>query len=128
MSEEIEKHIQKIKIKYQQLLFCLNEKSKRLWCATEAHSIGRGGINIVHKATGIDFKTISKGIKELASDKSDDRLRKVGGGRKRIRDTQSNILVDLEKLIEPVTRGDPESSLLWTCKSTYKLCDELNAQ
>ena len=128
MSGEIEKHIQKVKIKYQQLSFYLNEKSKRLWSATEANSIGRGGINIVHKATGIDFKTISKGVKELASGKSDDRLRKVGGGRKKIRDTQSSILEDLEKLIEPVTRGDPESSLLWTCKSTYKLCDELNAQ
>ncbi|OGW14420.1 MAG: transposase, partial [Nitrospirae bacterium GWA2_42_11] len=128
MSGEIEKHIQKVKTKYQQLSYCLNEKSKRLWAATEAKSIGRGGINIVHKATGIDFKTIGKGVKELASGKHDDRLRKVGGGRKKIKDTQGNILEDLEKLIEPVTRGDPESSLLWTCKSTYKLCDELNAQ
>ena len=128
MSGEIEKHIQNVKTKYQQLLFYLNEKSKRLWAATEANSIGRGGINIIHKATGIDFKTIRKGVKELASDKRDDRIRKVGGGRKKIRDTQSSILKDLEKLIEPVTRGDPESSLLWTCKSTYKLADELNAQ
>lgn len=128
MSGEIEKHIQKVKTKYIELSFCLNEKSKRLWAATEAKSIGRGGINIVHKATGIDFKTIGKGVKELTSGKSDDRLRKVGGGRKKIRDTQGNILEALEKLIEPVTRGDPESSLLWTCKSTYKLCDELNVQ
>lgn len=128
MSIEMEKHIQNVKSKYQQLAFCLNEKSKRLWAATEANSIGRGGINIVHKGTGIDFKTISKGVKELASNKSDDRIRKVGGGRKKIRETQSSILNDLEKLMEPVTRGDPESSLLWTCKSTYKLADELNAQ
>lgn len=128
MRDEIEKHIQKVEIKYQQLSFCLNEKSKRLWAATEADSIGRGGINIVHKATGIDFKTIRKGVKELASDKGDNRIRKAGGGRKKIRDTQSDILKALEKLIEPVTRGDPESSLLWTCKSTYNLCDELKAQ
>lgn len=128
MSVEIGKHIQNVKSKYQELSFYLNEKTKRLWAATEANSIGRGGIKIVHKATGIDFKTIGKGVKELANNKSDDRIRKVGGGRKKIRDTQSSILNDLEKLMDPVTRGDPESSLLWTCKSTYKLADALNAQ
>ena len=128
MSAETKTHVQNIKIKYQQLSFCLNEKSKRLWAATEADSIGRGGINIVHAATGIDFKTIRKGKKELAENKTDERIRRIGGGRKRIKDTQSAILQDLERLIEPVTRGDPESSLLWTCKSTYKLSNELNAQ
>ena len=128
MTGSIEEHIQNIQSKYQQLSFCLNEKSRRLWAATEANSIGRGGINIVHEATGIDFKTIRKGVKELGNDTAVGRIRKIGGGRKKIKDTQGDILEDLERLIEPVTRGDPESSLLWTCKSTYKLSDELKAQ
>ena len=123
-----EKYIQNVKTKYEQLSFCLNEKSRRLWAATEANSIGWGGISIVHEATGIDFKTIRKGIKELFETSKGNRIRKVGGGRKKLKDTQNNLLHDLEKLIEPVTRGDPESPLLWTCKSTYKLSEELNQQ
>lgn len=128
MRRETKGQIRNVKTKYKDLSFCLNEKSKRLWAATEANSIGRGGINIVHKATGIDFKTIRKGIKELTNGKSDGRIRKVGGGRKSIKDNHNNLLKDLERLIEPVTRGDPESSLLWTCKSTYKLSDALKEQ
>lgn len=128
MHKIIKTAIQNVKLKFKQLSFCLNEKSKRLWAATEANSIGRGGINIVHKATDIDFKTIRKGINELANKIKDDRIRKMGGGRKKLKNTQENLLKDLEKLIDPVTRGDPESSLLWTCKSTYKLSDELIAQ
>ena len=119
---------QNIQIKFNQLNFCLNEKSKRLWAATEAKSIGKGGISIVHKATGIDFKTIRKGIKELEQsvDSRDNHIRRAGGGRKKIKDTNSSIITDLEKLVDPVTRGDPESPLLWTSKSTYKLADELS--
>ncbi|OGJ87666.1 MAG: transposase [Candidatus Raymondbacteria bacterium RifOxyA12_full_50_37] len=128
MSAATKAYVKNVKIKYRQLSFCLNEKSKRLWAATEANSIGRGGINIVHKTTGIDFKTIRKGIKELTNKGNGNRIRSLGGGRKRINIAQRDILKDLEKLIEPVTRGDPESSLLWTCKSTYKLSDELKAQ
>lgn len=128
MTAAAKAHVKNVKIKYRQLSFCLNEKSKRLWAATEANSIGRGGITIVHKATGIDFKTIRKGMSDLTNKKDDNRIRSLGGGRKRINITQRDILKDLERLIEPVTRGDPESSLLWTCKSTYKLSDELKAQ
>lgn len=128
MNAAAKAHVKNVKIKYRQLSFCLNEKSKRLWAATEANSIGRGGITIVHKATGIDFKTIRKGMSDLTNKKDDNRIRSLGGGRKRINITQRDILKDLERLIEPVTRGDPESSLLWTCKSTYKLSDELKAQ
>jgi hypothetical protein len=128
MNPEQETPIQIIKRKFQQLSFCLNEKSKRLWAATEANSIGRGGIQIVHAATGIDYKTIRKGILELTTHSDDDRIRKSGGGRKKIKDTNRDILQDLERLIDPITRGDPESALLWTSKSTYKLAEELNAQ
>ncbi len=128
MSEAAKAHVKSVKLKFRQLSFCLNEKSKRLWAATEANSIGRGGINIVHKATRIDFKTIRKGINDLANKEKDDRIRRLGGGRKKINVAQRDILKELERLIEPVTRGDPESSLLWTCKSTYKLSDELKAR
>ena len=121
-----EEYIKNVKTKYRHLSFCLDEKSKRFWSATEANSIGWGGINIVHEATGIDFKTIRKGIKELASSVRSNRIRKIGGGWKKLKETQANLLKNLEGLIEPVTRGDPESALLWTCKSTYKLSKELN--
>lgn len=123
-----EKYVENIQGKYEQLSFCLNEKSRRLWAATEAKSIGRGGISIVHDATGIDFKTIRKGIKELEGSGQNKRVRKTGGGRKKLKDVEMNLVSDLQVLVDPVTRGDPESPLLWTCKSTYKLCEELNNQ
>ena len=123
-----EKYVENIQDKYEQLSFCLNEKSRRLWAATEAKSIGRGGISIVHDATGIDFKTIRKGIKELEGSDQNKRIRKTGGGRKKLKDVEINLVSDLQVLVDPVTRGDPESPLLWTCKSTYKLCEELNNQ
>ena len=123
-----EKYVENIQDKYEQLSFCLNEKSRRLWAATEAKSVGRGGISIVHDATGIDFKTIRKGIKELEGSDQNNRVRKTGGGRKKLKDVEMNLVSDLQVLVDPVTRGDPESPLLWTCKSTYKLCEELNNQ
>ena len=128
MKQGREKYVKIIQDKYEQLSFCLNEKSRRLWAATEAKSIGRGGASIVHDATGIDFKTIRKGISELEGNEADKRVRKTGGGRKKLKDIEVNLLSDLQVLVDPVTRGDPESPLLWTCKSTYKLCEELNNQ
>jgi len=128
MVQDRENCIQNVKNKYLHLSFCLDEKSKRLWAATEANCIGWGGINIVHRATDIDFKTIRKGINELSSNVRSNRIRKIGGGRKKIKETQNDLLGKLEALIEPVTRGDPESALLWTCKSTYKLSKELRLQ
>ncbi len=110
--------------------FALNERSRRIWAATEAASYGWGGITVVSEATNIDPKTIRKGLSELEdpSRLTWYRMRKIGGGRKKLKDKQTGLLQNLENLIEPVTRGDPESSLLWTCKSTYKLADELNNQ
>lgn len=121
-----EEYIKNILTKYKGLSFCLNEKSKRLWAATEAKSFGRGGISIVHYATGLDHKTIRKGIQELENNHQSERIRKAGGGRKKVKNVEKNLLSDLQRLINPVTRGDPMSPLLWTCKSTYKLCDALN--
>lgn len=120
--------IQEVHEKYKWISEHLSEKSRRIWAATEANSIGWGGITTISKATGIDAKTIRKGIVELGEKQggeSANRIRREGGGRKKLRDTEKNILKALESLINPVTRGDPESPLRWTCKSTYKLAEAL---
>ena len=118
--------VEDIQNKYEQLTIYLNEKSRRLWAATEANSIGWGGIGVVSKATGMSYPTIRKGIKELLDDKVDTiRLRKKGGGRKSIIEKDKGVLRTLDKLICPYTKGDPESPLRWTSKSTYKLSKAL---
>lgn len=118
-----------IKEKYNKISFCLNERSRRIWVATEADSYGRGGITAVCNATGISRTTIKQGLLELelnAEDRLENgRVRKKGGGRKKIIVNNPNIIKELEALIDPVTRGDPESPLRWTSKSSYKLADEL---
>jgi len=115
--------------KWEQISDCLNEKGRRLWCAAEALSYGHGGLKLLHQATGISCPTIRKGIKEVenptASPRSK-RIRKVGAGRKKISSSQSEIVNQLTELIEPTTRGDPESHLQWTCKSTRNLAGELS--
>ena len=118
-----------INTSYQSLILHLNERSSRIWAATEANRYGRGGISAVHRATGIDYKTISKGLKELKSEQKviTNKIRASGGGRKHILDKDPDIGLELDKLIEPSTRGDPESLLLWTSKSTYKLAETLSA-
>jgi len=117
----------KVKEKFISISPCLNERSRRIWAATEAKSIGWGGIAVVSRATGMDHKTIQKGITELnIQDRLDsDCVRKEGGGRKKLTVSCPDVIKDLESLVEPVTSGDPESPLRWTSKSTYKLADEL---
>ena len=122
------KKAEEISKKYERLSEYLNERAKRLWCANEAISIGWGGIEIVSNSTGISRKTISYGIKELKSENTpnDVRVRKTGGGRKKVKDKDIKFEKDLKGLVESSTRGDPESPLKWTTKSTRKLSDELN--
>lgn len=117
-----------IRSSYQSLTLHLNEYSSRIWAATEAKRYGRGGISAVHRATGIDYKTIRKGLKELASAQKviAEKIRACGGGRKRLLDKDPNMSIELDKLVESSTRGDPESLLLWTSKSTYKLAQALS--
>lgn len=113
-----------VRIKWEQISDCLNEKGRRLWCAAEALSYGYGGLKLVHQATGISSPTIRKGIKEIESPIESPRskqIRKAGAGRKQITHGQSQIVRQLTELIEPTTRGDPESRLQWTCKSTRNL-------
>jgi hypothetical protein len=116
-----------VREKYKKLLPVMTERSRRLWAATEAQALGRGGISAVARATGIDRNTIAKGLKELESPETlaPERVRRAGGGRKRTSVVDPTLMDDLERLIEPQTRGDPESPLRWTCKSVRKLADEL---
>jgi hypothetical protein len=114
--------------KYTLLNDYLNEKSRRLWAATEAKALGWGGIGLVSRATGLSYPTIRKGIKELADSKGDpSRLRKQGGGRKSIVAKDKEVERILDTLICPYTKGDPENPLRWTSKSTYKLSEALKA-
>ena len=111
----------------------LNEKQRRLLLAAEARALGRGGISRVARASGVSRPTIRKALRELAgpSDPSGDaagRIRRPGGGRKRTVDRDPTLREDLERLVDPVTRGDPMSPLRWTCKSVRKLAAELQAQ
>jgi len=106
----------------------LDERNRRLWCATEAIIIGRGGITQISIETGLSRLTIRNGIKELNDQEilASGRIRKSGGGRKTIIQKDKTIILDLQNLVESSTRGDPENPLKWTSKSTQKLADELN--
>jgi len=117
-----------IKHRFETLSPFLDERLRRIAAAVEATVIGRGGISIVARETGVSRRAISLGCEELKHPKgaAQKRIRKKGGGRKRMVDKDPMLIKDLEKLIEPVTRGDPESPLRWTCKSIRKLADELN--
>jgi transposase len=119
-----------IREKYAVLAAHLTERGRRIWAATEARSYGRGGIAAVYRGTGITDKTIRRGVRELQVGRGAEagRIRQVGGGRKRLTEQDATLVQDLERLVEPVTRGDPESPLLWTSKSTYHLSEALQHQ
>jgi len=125
-----------IRERYKNLEWALDERLRRLFAATEAKVLGHGGISIVQKATGVARNSIKQGLKELLSpqrteasgDDSIQRIRRIGGGRKASVNADEKLLAALESLIEPVTRGDPESPLRWTCKSLRQLESELRSQ
>lgn len=119
--------IDSVRNKYCAIADCLTEKGRRLWSAAEALSYGRGGVVLVNKATYISRTTIYQGIKEIQDTSSTGKqgIRKKGGGRKKAINTQKELISNLNGLIDPTTRGDPESPLRWTCKSTRKLAYEL---
>ena len=116
--------------KYLALRDVLDERARRLWAATEARAAGRGGFTAVVKATGMSSKTLARGIRELDSGEKLplNRIRRPGGGRKAAKILDPGLTVALEELLEPVTRGDPESPLRWTSKSLRRLSEELRAQ
>ena len=119
-----------IKQRFDLLAKELNERTRRLLAASEAMTIGWGGIALVSRATGLSRKAISLGIKQLQEEATPNsgRIRRVGGGRKKTVTKDLSLDEDLERLIEPVTRGDPESPLRWTCKSVRNLAEELQAR
>ena len=112
---------------YKLLCPVLDERGRRIWAATEVASLGRGGVSLVSRATGISRPTIYSGIRELGLKPKlpVGRVRRVGGGRKSVHIHLPNVARRLEGLIEPMTKGDPISPLRWTCKSTRNLADEL---
>ena len=119
-----------IKEKFIALSSVMNELSRRRWAATEARSLGYGGVSIVSRATGLSRTTITEGVVELSSKRQlrQTKVRHSGGGRKKICKEDRTVVIALEKLVAPTTRGDPMSPLRWTCKSTAKLASELSQQ
>ena len=121
-----------IKKRFELLADFLDERQLRLYAAAEAETHGRGGLSLVSRATGVSRPTITAGSRELKTvrvgqpaPRAQARIRKPGGGRKRAVDSDATLRGDLESLIEPVTRGDPQSPLRWTAKSVRQLADEL---
>ncbi len=116
--------------RYSMVCRYLSERAKRIWAASEALTIGWGGNSIVCEATGLSRVTITKGKKEIQQgiDQDTSRIRQKGGGRKKVTTHAPQLIKDLDALIDPCTRGDPQSPLRWTCKSTYKLSEALTEQ
>lgn len=117
--------------RYNLIKWTLDERLRRLVAAAEAKVLGHGGISAVAECTGVSRRSIHAGLKELEAAQTQgpsgqSRIRKPGAGRKSVVEVDATLLFDLELLIEPETRGDPESPLRWTCKSLRTLADELS--
>jgi hypothetical protein len=123
--------VARIRRKFRALRPEMDERMRRQWAASEARELGWGGITAVARATGFSRVTITTGLRELelpigqrVSEAA--RVRRPGGGRRLLTEDDPGLLAALETLIEPTTRGDPESPLRWTCKSTRRLAEELS--
>ncbi len=123
--------IEQIEAKYHSLLPLMDERMRRQWAAAEARAYGWGGLHVVSAAVGMSPNTIRKGLAELVARENNPQavvspaVRRKGGGRKRRSEADPGLVEALEELVEPLTRGDPESALRWTCKSTTYLAEEL---
>jgi Rhodopirellula transposase DDE domain len=130
VSKSIEQVIQE---KFTWLRSAMSEAATRLWAAAEARAIGRGGVSAVARATGLSVNTIRAGLRELddpahAARLAAGQVRRPGGGRKPLTETQPGLAAALDRLVSPATRGDPMSPLRWSSKSTEKLAAELNTE
>jgi hypothetical protein len=117
-----------IRLRYQALDPLLDERVRRRFVAAEARAAGRGGLLAVSRVTGIARSTILRGLAELSACSDGDacgRVRRAGGGRKKLVVTDPTLLSDLRSLVEPATRGDPEAPLLWTSRSLRNLAEAL---
>jgi hypothetical protein len=120
--------IEQIRKRYTLTAGTLDERGRRALAASEALTLGWGGSTLVARATGLSRTTIGLGVKELrgaVAMAAPGRVRRAGGGRKRIVSTDPTVLADLERLVEPTARGDPQSPLRWTCKGVRKLAAAL---
>ena len=127
------KMIARIRRKFRALRPGMDERLRRQWAAAEARELGWGGVTAVASATGLSRPTIHSGLRELAlpsKQRAADaiRVRRPGGGRRSLTANDPDLLMALEALVEPGARGDPESPLRWTCKSTRRLAEELTHQ
>ena len=126
--------MERIRSKFISLQAVMDERMRRQWAASEAAQIGWGGVTAVAAATGLSRNTITTGLRELRYREShprevvEPRVRRPGGGRKQLIEIDPTLWEALEKMIDPLTRGDPESPLRWTCKSTRRLAEELTRQ
>ena len=116
-----------IRERYRALAGELDERRRRLWAAAEARSHGRGGLAAVVRATGMAENTIRAGLRELEAGHALEpgRVRRRGGGRKPLWEIDPTLVADLERLVDPDSRGDPEQPLRWTAKSVRKLAEAL---
>ena len=126
--------VEQIGQKYGSLAPLMDERMRRQWAASEAQAYGWGGVSAVSGAIGMSPNTIRRGLAELLERQAhpeapvDRRVRRPGGGRKSLTLIDPELLASLEQLVDPMTRGDPESPLRWTCKSTTQLADALSRQ
>lgn len=123
--------IEQVKAKCDQMKRLLNERQFRIWAASEAEGLGRGGTTLIRRLTGMSRGRIARGHHELKQGSDGlqpGRIRLPGAGRKKIAEKDPSLVDDLDALIEPTTRGDPESPLRWTSKSTENLARELQAE
>ena len=125
--------VTRLRRKYRVVAPELDERRRRQWAAAEAREIGYGGVSVVARATGLARSTIHAGLRDVRASRRQrvraaERIRRAGGGRRPLTTSDPALLSALLALIEPTTRGDPESPLRWTCKSTTQLADELTQQ
>jgi len=125
-----ESRMKEVRVCYEKLSPFLSEQTRRLFAGAQAVAHGRGGVRMVAAATGMAINTVRAGMSQLQKKLPPGfvRSRAPGGGRKRLVNTDATLLESLERLVDPVTRGDPMSALRWTCKSTTRLAAELRAQ
>ncbi len=119
--------VRAVRKRYKEMAPVLDEQSRRRFAAVEAQALGRGGVSLMARITGLSRRTIYHGLSDIRNKCSAEpgRVRKGGGGRKTKASQDPTLLGDLKSLVEPVTRGDPMHPLLWTCRSLRNLVKEL---
>lgn len=125
-----DKIINAVRKRYALMRSHLDERGRRLWAGSEAITLGHGGVQAVHEATGLAWATVDRGVTELQQGETKPlktgRVRQKGGGRKPLIEMDKALIADIEAVVDPATLGDPESPLKWTSKSLRKIANDLN--